>query len=498
MSEPLDLLLQDEHVMAFAHATGDVNPLHVSPDFARRTPYGRPIAHGALGCLAALTARGVMAEELPGPVTVQFRRPMFTGRRYVVQPLERRADGWSVTVTDAGDTAMRIRAGRPPASVRRPSTPVASAHGGPASWQDEYRLLDPAGLRVLLGQWGHGVPEPLLLPLSWASWFTGMVVPGREALLSQIVAPGLSDGDGVLSWSATLTRDDLRFGSVVTSTSITAGDAQGRVDIESFRRSPAPRPTRSRTESLLPRSTRLSGRHVLVVGGSRGIGAALSAALVSQGATVHVGYARSDEQVVALRAEFGVERIRAAQMDATDPDSVRTVVASLTASDVALDGVVLCAAPAVQGMPLHADTAAEALDHVGRAVAMTWLPLTECLPLLSRGSGWVVILSSAWLEDPPSQFAHYAAAKGALEGLATAVARHEDLAVLLVRPPRVWTDLTNGPGGALGAIDPGSVAAEVARWVTSAPAPSTSPAVLGPTAFEHPDRPRLPAGSTAV
>src|SRR5437764_10321352 len=43
-----------DDVADFAAATGDVNPLHVSADYAHRTPYGEPVVHGMLVALAAL------------------------------------------------------------------------------------------------------------------------------------------------------------------------------------------------------------------------------------------------------------------------------------------------------------------------------------------------------------------------------------------------------------------------------------------------------------
>ena len=36
-------------VVLFAGLTGDFNPLHVDHEYARDTPFGRPIAHGLLG-----------------------------------------------------------------------------------------------------------------------------------------------------------------------------------------------------------------------------------------------------------------------------------------------------------------------------------------------------------------------------------------------------------------------------------------------------------------
>jgi 3-hydroxybutyryl-CoA dehydratase len=66
----------------FAELVGDRNPVHVNPDFAKKTRFGRPIAHGMWG-LSLVSA--VLGTKLPGPgtiylsQTVQFRAPVFAG-----------------------------------------------------------------------------------------------------------------------------------------------------------------------------------------------------------------------------------------------------------------------------------------------------------------------------------------------------------------------------------------------------------------------------------
>lgn len=56
--------LDDEDVLAFARASGDTNPLHLSDEFAEQTRFGRRIVHGTLvsGVVSAALAR------LPGEV----------------------------------------------------------------------------------------------------------------------------------------------------------------------------------------------------------------------------------------------------------------------------------------------------------------------------------------------------------------------------------------------------------------------------------------------
>lgn len=39
---------EEQDLNDFSSASGDVNPLHLSPDYASRTAYGQPVVFGAL------------------------------------------------------------------------------------------------------------------------------------------------------------------------------------------------------------------------------------------------------------------------------------------------------------------------------------------------------------------------------------------------------------------------------------------------------------------
>src|SRR6476659_7041711 len=45
---PITKALDQAHIDAYARASGDFNPIHIDPDFARTTPYEGTIAHGML------------------------------------------------------------------------------------------------------------------------------------------------------------------------------------------------------------------------------------------------------------------------------------------------------------------------------------------------------------------------------------------------------------------------------------------------------------------
>jgi 3-hydroxybutyryl-CoA dehydratase len=70
-------------VAAFADLTGDRSPIHLDPEFARRTPFRRCIAHGLLGLSLAggLTAAATPARTVAfvGLREWHFRAPVYVG-----------------------------------------------------------------------------------------------------------------------------------------------------------------------------------------------------------------------------------------------------------------------------------------------------------------------------------------------------------------------------------------------------------------------------------
>src|SRR5579884_3878168 len=71
-----------EDILTFARLSGDGNPLHLDPEYARGTPFGAPIVHGLL--VSSLFSQ-LLAEQLTGPGTIYlsqrltFRSPAYIG-----------------------------------------------------------------------------------------------------------------------------------------------------------------------------------------------------------------------------------------------------------------------------------------------------------------------------------------------------------------------------------------------------------------------------------
>lgn len=114
MSASLQRTVSESDITAFAEVTGDINPLHFDADFAAKTVFGGPIAHGIL---SAGYISAVIGTRLPGPGTVylsqslRFRAPVRCGdevtTRVTVSAIDRARRRVTLeTVCRVGDTVV--------------------------------------------------------------------------------------------------------------------------------------------------------------------------------------------------------------------------------------------------------------------------------------------------------------------------------------------------------------------------------------------------------
>jgi acyl dehydratase/NAD(P)-dependent dehydrogenase (short-subunit alcohol dehydrogenase family) len=474
------LRVSREHLRRFADASGDRNPLHGDDEYARATPYGRCIAHGALVTTAALGVADAAVLQRVRSIHVQFKQPVFPGETYTIALVHSDREKLQIEVAGEGRVAatVAVTAGPddPPLpqeveharAERRPSPQrftLAELAAAPPSLEEPY-FCDLDALAALAGELGAAqVPRSLLLWLSAASYTVGMVVPGEDALfVGARIVRSVARRSGVLSGSTTAVDD--RTGLVAIAVGLDQGNASATMTLHTFLRPPVPSPDRASIERYLPPSGELAGREILVVGGSRGLGAVLSGAFAMQGATVWVAFSHSRRHAEKLRSEFGPREICLLQFDAEDRAQTARALGELRAGAGTLDGVVLCAAPPLYEATLHPAASDSTLRFVRSSLAMALVPLAEALPVLST-DGWVILMSSSGLDDPPEAWPHYMVAKAALEGLAAYCERHTGARTLVARAPRMWTDSTNTPLGRLGAVPKEQVAATIVRWAMS-------------------------------
>lgn len=164
----------------------------------------------------------------------------------------------------------------------------------------------------------------------------------------------------------------------------------------------------------------LAGRHALVTGAGRGIGAAIAARLVAEGARVTV-LSRTQAEVDAVATRLG-NAAQALKADVTQAEETRRAFEQAAASFGPIDVLINNAGQARSGL-LH--KAPEELWHQMLAVNLTgaYHGIRAALPgMLERGFGRIVnIASTSGLRGYP-YVAAYCAAKHGVIGLTRALA----------------------------------------------------------------------------
>ena len=170
----------------------------------------------------------------------------------------------------------------------------------------------------------------------------------------------------------------------------------------------------------------LSGQTVLVTGGARGIGAAVSRRFAQAGARVLVHYGAGRERAEALAAELGGEAL-ALGADLADPRAAGRLWREAEAAAGRVHALV-CNAGIALASPLDADEEAW-LAEWERTMAVNLTSVAAVVRAAvphfrTHGGGRIVTISSraAFRGDTPEYLA-YAASKGGLVALTRSVAR---------------------------------------------------------------------------
>ncbi|WP_062119609.1 SDR family oxidoreductase [Aureimonas sp. AU40] len=187
--------------------------------------------------------------------------------------------------------------------------------------------------------------------------------------------------------------------------------------------------------------TNFEGQSVLVLGGSRGIGAAIVRRLRADGAKVTFTYAGSREAAERLAGETGATAV---MTDSADRDAV---IARVRESGP-LDVLVVNAGVGAFGDPLEQDP-----DEVDRLIRINvtapYHASVEAARRMPEGGRIVVIGSVNGDRIPFPGLSAYAMSKSALQGMARGLARDfgpRGITVNVVQPGPIDTDMNPADG----------------------------------------------------
>lgn len=187
--------------------------------------------------------------------------------------------------------------------------------------------------------------------------------------------------------------------------------------------------------------SKTTDRSVFVIGGSRGIGAAVVSRFAGEGAKVAFTYAGSAEAAANLARDTGAAAIRS---DA----AIREELVATVAGQGPIDVLVVNAGALILGDPLELDP--DAVDRmIDINVRAPYFAAVEAARRMNEGGRIVIIGSTNGDRMPFAGGAAYALTKSALQGMARGLARDfgpRGITVNVVQPGPTDTDMNPADG----------------------------------------------------
>ena len=320
---------------AFARLSGDWNPMHMDAVAARRTQASAPVVHGIHAMLWALDelARAGLPLDRLASIRAKFSRFVHLGRAVSIRIANHGAASARFDLVEDGMALMTVqlgfaaRAGAAVDFTALPALPLGRAPLVPADMETQAGWLAPAegadeAARAFPALC-QAIGENRVVAIALLSTLVGMACPGLHSIFSGLSitlvedlaarpTPAARPGLGFRTKS-------VRFG-VVTVTVAGSGIA-GEVNAAT-RAAPVVTPPPSMLRDRVT-ANEFGGIDALVVGGSRGLGAATASLIAAGGGRVTITYAQGAEDARALcdaiEADCGPGTARALALDVRAP-----------------------------------------------------------------------------------------------------------------------------------------------------------------------------------
>ena len=500
MKQKDDLKISSEDIQFFGRWSHDVNPLHMDADVARRTFFGKPIAHGILTVIESISAAMEDNEGVFRGLEAEFRRPVYPEQTYRTL-LKRDGDGMNISVEDEQGACLIVRLSR---EVGEGATEGSQKWLGGIS---DSESLEKGGIRKEAADrnaedFEHGMefsglyptetppgkyvsgdfPTPTLVRLlGLCSYIVGMEIPGLRSLFTRIRLD-MKETDipvDTLAYRVRTTKYNRQFRTLQTMLEVATleGALVATGELRSYVRFS---PQATNLALLKNRASEhresLEGKVALVCGGSRGLGADISASLALAGCHVYASHLTESEALddfgrAVRKNGLNLTFLRG---DAGDSGWCKNALEKIRKSHGKLDILVLNACSSPLPIGIASDAASMFSHYVGKNLRLVQQPLTTFLPMIEEAEGVVVGISSSFVTDPPAEFGHYVALKQAVEGvLKTAAKDFPKVSYCIPRPPRLRTSWNDTPTGVMGAMAVEQAALGILGAIAKKPQPGS-------------------------
>ncbi len=428
-----------EDQQSFAAWSGDRNPMHLDAIAARRTQAGAVVVHGMhalLWTLDVLASQHILTKA-PARIVARFKRFLYVGAALSLHRSVRSKTRFEILV--AGSVAatfefadaheMRFDNAEVRAEVAViPFEPLAQTFEDLDGIAGRFAVAEPATTAAFASAVTL-VGANVVSGIGGLSALVGMIVPGLHSIFDGIDVALTGPQTQAIAFE--VVEADDRFRQVVMH--VEGSGLAG--EVRAFARQAPVAPDAAALREI--GSEEFAHTRALVVGGSRGLGAATVRALVAGGALVAFTYARGESDARALVRELG-ERTSTSQLDIA-----QDIEAGLERLPGPYDQLYYFATPQIasQRAPGYSNDAFAAFcDYYVHAFSIVSREIAHRSPALR-----IYYPSSVFVEADrrPREMLEYAMAKAAGETFCAELPRLlRGVSVVVDRLPKTRTDQT--------------------------------------------------------
>jgi hypothetical protein len=305
-------MLNLENQILFSHLSGDNNPIHIDPIYARRSIYGAPIVHGinqVLHGLEKLTQklnREIRIEELSS----LFKTPLYLNRNIVIELNFLTENECLISVGDGATTTAQISV-----SFSDFKHPKKDGISNVQSYLEDPRTVDRNEISNCSGNLEKCPNLSLLSDMFPEIWkfmdvsqisvllsstkLVGTVCPGLNSIYSEIEIKFLSK-ETVETLSYKVDEFDDRFNKV----KIQLKNPSCIGKIVAFLRPEPARQNSFRTFKEFVDASEFRTERALIIGGSRGLGEVVAKIVCAGGGEVLFSHHEGSKDAASLISEI--------------------------------------------------------------------------------------------------------------------------------------------------------------------------------------------------